>query len=147
MHELLKCWPICEAAPSSQRCRMCQKPHHTLLHQETIRSLQSTRFSAPPYESGTNISNQTSTTQSHVAQIYPKSHHALVMACCIQIIAANGLTMQARGLFFPASSISFILEHMTQSLSLHHSHHFSQIVGIRGISHQSISQFIVYFCV
>ena len=62
--------------------------------------------------------------------------------CCL-----NGLTVQASGLLDPASSTSFISEHMAQCLSLHRSRQFAQIVGVGGISHQSISQLVVNFCV
>ena len=133
--------------PSSQRCRKCQKPHHTLLHLESTPSLYSTSSSARPSVSGTNNSNQATTILSHVAQFGPKSHHALLMTCRVQLIAPNGLTTQARGLLDSASSTSFISEHMAQCLSLHRSRQLAQIVGIGGISHQSVSQSIVNFCV
>ena len=129
--------------PSLPWCCKCQRPHHTLLHLESLSSLQSTRPSASPSTSETSSSNQTSTVPSHVAELF----YALLMTCRLQIVTPNGLTTQAKGLLDSASSTSFMSEHMAQCLSLHHSCQFAKIVGVDGISPQSVSQSAVNFCI
>ena len=132
---------------STQRCRRCQKPHHTLLHLEVK---PSGREPNPPLQLSplaADGAHSLSTVVSHVAQTGSKSRQVLLMTCRVSVRSPDGHTTQARALLDSASSTSFISERLAQHLHLSRSHRSAQIAGIAGISHQSLSQSVVHFSV
>ena len=112
---------------SLNRCRKCQKPHHTLLHSEAKESTpqsaeQSLTSAVRPVISNTQAGSTPNT---------------LLMTCQILINAPDGTCVRARGLLDSASSTSFVSERLTQSLRLPRSSQSIRISGIAGLSHHS----------
>ena len=116
---------------SLQRCRKCQKTHHTLLHQDD----KPPEDKPPP----------TSTVHSHTAQNSTKSQQALLMTSRVLVVSPGGPTTQARALLDSASSTSFISERLAQRLHLPRSHETLQFAGIGGLTHQSQRRSIASF--
>ena len=88
---------------SLHRCRVCQKPHHTLLHfdektkgTDTLASVAKLNSPAP----GALIAS------SHAATGIKSN--MLLMTCCVQVEAPDGSTMEARAILDSGSSASFI---------------------------------------
>ncbi len=139
--------------PSTQRCRQCQRPHHTLLHVEQKRgdresssgSKQNPPLSpdAPAFSPGDNPQTHVS----NMAQSVSRATQVLLMTCRVLVLAPNGVTMQCRALLDSASSASFVSERVAQRLRLSRSKHFAQIAGIGGIAHQSSSLSCVRFSI
>ena len=119
---------------SLHRCRVCQRPHHSLLHSET----------KPSPSSGS--TTPTSTISSHTAA--GLAEKVLMMTCRVLIESPDGgLSIEARGLLDSASSASFISERLVQSLSLNRSTCNTRISGIAGLSYPSSSQSIASFLI
>ena len=116
---------------SLQRCRKCQKTHHTLLHQDD----KPPEDKPPP----------TSTVHSHTAQNSTKSQQALLMTSRVLVVSPGGPTTQVRALLDSASSTSFISERLAQRLHLPPSHETLQIAGFGGLTHQSQTRSIASF--
>ena len=124
---------------SSHRCKACQRPHHTLLHVE------------PCNDATSGLSASASTTASH-APPQVTSHtdvnlrsSALLMTCCVLVLAPDGSSMEARALLDNGSSVSFVSERLIQSLGLSHVHRNVRISGIAGSSPRSPLQSIASF--
>lgn len=110
---------------SNNRCRKCQRPHHTLIHSDTKgspQSEQSVPVAVQPISSNT-AAGFTS--------------NALLMTCRLLVHAPDGSSVTARGLLDSASSTSFVSERLAQSLCLPRSSKTVSISGIAGLSHQS----------
>jgi len=127
---------------SLNRCRKCQKPHHTLLHLE-VRPERSeptatVKQTVPP-------SAVADPVLSHIAQTGSRSRQPLLMTCRVLIMSPDGLTTQARALLDSASSTSFVSERLAQYLHLPHLRRQAQITGIGGLAHQSLGQSLVHF--
>ncbi len=112
---------------SFNRCRRCQRPHHTLIHTEV-------KESVPPEQ------------QSHVSTIGPViatnaqagcTSSTLLMTCQVVINGPDGSCMRARALLDCASSTSFVSERLAQALRLPRSSQSMKISGVAGLSHQS----------
>ena len=131
----LKPGHVVKQCPSSQRCRRCQKPHHTHLHIEVK-------------PNDTNSSDGEPTDQSkvlsHVSNAKAKSHQVMLMTCRVLAISPYGITTQARALLDSASSTSFASERLVQRLRLPRSRQLAQIAGIGG---NSMNQTVVHFAV
>ncbi len=124
---------------STNRCRKCQKLHHTLLHVD-----------APPEHHGSTDATPATLPSSnaipehtHVAHANSKSRHFLLMTCRVLVLSPEGVTTQARALLDSASSTSFISEHLAQNLRLTRRRRQAQITGIGGLAHQSLGQSVV----
>ena len=127
---------------SVQKCRRCQKPHHTLLHVE----VKSTRSASSPSNSLSDTSTFTrhdeyvNSVHSHAVQSQSKMSQTLLTTCRVLVTTTHGVTTQARALLDSASSTSFISEHLAQSLNLPRSRCAVQVTGIGGMSDQSRTQ-------
>ena len=109
---------------SLHRCRVCQKPHHTLLHIER---------GEPPSASPASDSSNTSTPVSTLTAMRIRSN-TLLMTCSVQVSAPDGSTMTARALLDSASSASFISDRLARALNLPRSHQITHISGVAGIT-------------
>ena len=124
--------------PSTQRCKKCQRPHHSLLHSESKPSDSNSKESVP-------TDNNTPTLLSHVAHADATSKQILLMTCRVLVITPGGQTTQARALLDSASSTSFVSERLAQLLRLPRRNHLARIAGIGGMSHRTFSQSVVNF--
>ena len=122
--------------PSNQKCRKCQKPHHTLLHLEDRSSEQESKSK-----------EQANMFVSHVAQTGSCRQQALLMTCLVQVTTADCRTTQARALLDSASSTSFMSEHLAQLLRLPRTRKTAHIAGIGGLSNNSLHQSVVHFSI
>jgi len=130
-------WKQCT---SIHKCKVCQKPHHTLLHLDrqnisstptTVTapglSMQSatTQNGAPGNTSHENVSHGSNTTSSNdsphgifAATAVGVKYNSLLMTCQVRVKSPNGSHAVARVLLDSASSASFVSEHLAQSLHL-----------------------------
>ena len=113
--------------PSQQRCRKCQKPHHTWLHIDA---------DAKPQQPKAAIS--------HASQTGSSSHQVLLMTCQVQVVNQRGYITRARALLDSASSMSFITERLAQHLRLPRTRQAISISGIGGHT-QPASRGVVQF--
>ena len=111
---------------SLNRCRKCQKLHHTLIHDDVKRNSQP---EPPPA-----ASNPTSVTSNTAAGL---TSNTLLMTCQLLINAPDGSVVRARGLLDSASSTSFVSERLAQALRLSRSSQNISISGVAGLSHNS----------
>ena len=122
---------------SVYRCKVCQRPHHSLLHVES-RSEHSTvnchSNESPP------IVNPV---MSHA--VTELKTNALLMTCKLLIEAPNGSLVEARGILDSASSASFVSERIVQSLGINRSSCNATISGIAGLTHKSSTQSVATF--
>ncbi len=118
---------IVKQCSSLNRCRKCQKPHHTLIHTEV-------KEEDPPGQ------------PSHVSTIGPvittnaqasPNWGTLLMTCQVVVSSPDGSRMKARALLDSASSTSFVSEGLGQALRLPRSSQSMKISGVAGLSHQS----------
>ena len=122
---------------SVYRCKVCQRPHHSLLHVES-RSENSTvnchSNESPP------IVNPV---MAHA--VTELKTNALLMTCKLLIEAPNGSLVEARGILDSASSASFVSERIVQSLGINRSSCNATISGIAGLIHKSSTQSVATF--
>ena len=125
--------------PSLNRCKKCQKPHHTLIHDDSKETL--------PSQSDKTLTSSTSSTEpmalSHTAA--GVTSNTLLMTCQVLVKAPDNSSVKARALLDSASSTSFVSERLAQSLCLPRFHHNIRISGIAGLSHQSPLQSVATF--
>ena len=121
---------------SSHKCKICQRPHHTLLHIETQNS--------PTPRTNAQQGSQTTTPMSSNAAMKLQSN-TLLMTCRVLITAPDGSSVEARALLDNASSASFISERLVQSLSLPRVSQQIRVSGIGGLSHKAPIQSITNF--
>lgn len=120
---------------SLYRCRVCQKPHHSLLHAEA----KPERDPVPPIKPPeTPVPSLTAT---------KLNANALLMTCQVVVSSPDGVSVRARALLDSASSASFVSERLVNFLHLSRSRHVTRISGIAGLSHDSPSRFISDFVV
>ena len=119
---------------STHKCKICHKPHHTLLHIEPQTNYTSEGSMAP--KDTTHVSSNTA---------MKLKSNALLMTCRVSVITPDGSSVEARALLDNASSASFVSERLVQSLSLPRFNQHVRVSGIGGISQrapiQSISSF------
>ena len=96
---------------SLHRCKVCQRPHHTLLHVDT----RDNQSNAPP-SSDTTVKPVTSNAAAGLTS------NTLLMTCRILIDAPDGSSVEARAILDSASSASFVSERLSQALCLPRSH-------------------------
>ena len=125
--------------PSLNRCRKCQKPHHTLIHDDSKETL--------PSQSDKTLTSSTSSTEptvlSHTAA--GVTSNTLLMTCQVLVKAPDNSSVKARALLDSASSTSFVSKRLAQNLCLPRFHHNIRISGIAGLSHQSPLQSVATF--
>ena len=121
---------------STHKCKICHKPHHTLLHIE-------------PQTNSTSERSTTSKDTSHVSSntAMKLKSNVLLMTCRVSVITPDGSSVNAQALLDNASSASFVSERLVQSLSLPRFNQPVRVTGIGSISQrapiQSISSFEV----
>ena len=115
---------------SVNKCRKCQKPHHTLIHTDKKESPDQT---APP------TSIVSSNTAAGIAS------NTLLMTCQVVVKSPDGSSTRVRALLDSASSTSFVSERLAQSLGLPRSRHNVHISGVAGLSHHSPLQSVATF--
>ena len=142
---------------SVQRCKRCQKSHHTLLHVDAspVSSAPASVVSAreQPTDSAAQTSSQPMSADAP-AFVPVGSHFAsqlksdtLMMTCRVLVSAPDGTCVQARALLDNASSASFVSERLSQTLRLPHSKQRASISGVAGISQGSTNQSVTSFAV
>ena len=122
---------------SNHKCKQCQRPHHTLLHEDSPKNTPS----APPDDSPSNP------VTSHTAVNAGLKLGLLLMTFQILVVSPNGSSSEALALLDSALSASFISDHLAQTLNLPHSSQNTYITGIAGLSHKSPTQSITNFVV
>ena len=128
---------------SLHHCRICQKPHHTLLHVEdkekppnSLQSDSNSKFT----------SNHTAKSiSSHAAA--GTTSNSLLMTCRILVVAPDNSPVEVRALLDSASSASFVSERLTQALCLPRTSQTARISGVAGLSHDSPLQSIANFTI
>ena len=143
---------------SVHKCKLCHKPHHTLLHVDGSPGASSTptsqplnptapTFSPPPSVNSTpaTVMPETSTVVTNTA-IELKSN-SLLMTCRILIHAPDGTSVEARALLDNASSASFVSQRLAQSLHLPRASQRAKISGIAGLTHSSTNQSLTSFSI
>ena len=116
---------------SLHRCKVCQKPHHTLLHVDTKEvNAPSSDLTIKPVSSNAAVGLAPS---------------ALLMTCRVLVDAPDGSSVEARAILDSASSASFVSERLSQTLCLPRSHQNTKISGVAGLSHNSLLQTIANF--
>ena len=124
---------------SVHRCKVCQRPHHSLLHIESTNEnsrFVSERIVTPPIVDSV-ISNTALELNTNV----------LLMTCKLLVEVPNGSTIIARGILDSASSASFVSERIVQLLALSRSSCNATISGITGLMHKSRTQCVTSFII
>ena len=121
---------------SLHRCRVCQRPHHTLLHVERRETATPPSTDSVP----NSTSSPTPVSSSHTAMKI--CANMLLMTCSVQVSSTDGSTVTARALLDSASSASFVSERLSQALNLPRSHQSTHISGVAGITRSSPLQSI-----
>ena len=116
---------------STHKCKVCQRPHHTLLHSNTSRAQDQ-----PPTQGDTPVGTRT------VSRV---KSDVLLMTSRVLVTAPDGSTVGARTLLDNASSAFFISERLAHSLSLPRASQTVHVSGIGGISHKPPLQSVVQF--
>ena len=89
------------------KCRRCQRPHHTLIHNEAV---------AGQSDASPQASTIITTAYTNAATGF--TSNTLLMMCQLLVHSPDGATLKARALLDSASSTSFISERLTQALYL-----------------------------
>ena len=123
---------------SIHKCKICQRPHHTLLHIEA-------QTSNSPRSSDQRRSQTPTPVSSNTAMKLPSN--ALLMTCRVLVTAPDGSSVEARALLDNASSalLCCISERLVQSLSLPRASRQIRVSGIGGLSHKAPIQSITNF--
>ena len=122
---------------SNHKCKRCQRPHHTLLHEDWHKDTPSAHPDDSPLSPVT----------SHTAVNAGLKSSSLLMTCRILVVSPNGSSSEARAILDSASSASFIWDHLAGILNLPCSSQNTHITGIAGLSHKSPTQSITNFVV
>ena len=119
---------------SLNHCRVCQKPHHMLLHiDQNVNNTPPFPIPVIPKPLPTPISSSN-------AVPLGISSTTLLMTCQVRVRGSHGSTIECRALLDSASSASFVSERLAQRIHLPRSRCKAKIMGIAGIQHQSTSQ-------
>ena len=110
------------------RCRKCQKPHHTLIHIDTK------DIPLQPDKCSLELAKETKVTSNTATGVVSNT---LLMTCQVMVKAPDGSSVKARALLDSALSTSFVSERLAQGLCLPRSRHNIRISGVAGLSHQS----------
>ena len=121
---------------SIHRCKVCQKPHHTMLH------LESPSRADPKSRDGSATQEETSVGSHTTTRL---KSDVLLMTCHVLITSPDGSAVEARALIDNASSSSFISERLVHSLSLPRMQQSICVSGIGGLSHKPPLQSVTSF--
>ena len=113
---------------SAHKCKVCQKPHHTLLHSNTPR-----------------VQDQPAPQNVTLVGTHAVSRVKLLMTTRVLVTAPDGSTIEARALLDNASSASFISERLAHCLSLPRASQSLRISGVGGMSHKPPLQAVAQF--
>ena len=135
----LKIGHFVKQCKSLNRCRKCQRAHHTLLH------VDGTNVSAPMFNPPLNPT--TDSIPSHVVMRHESD--SLLMTCRILVTHpdSNGPPIEARAILDSASSASFISERLARCLCLPRSRQSTAITGVAGLSQRSHTSSVTCFSV
>ena len=131
---------------SLHKCRLCQKPHHTLLHIEERNTVSSSPPAGTTHDTTASTSSSGLTVSSVPSSVsVPVSAFAtmgirsdlLLMTCRVIVESAEGLKMEARAILDSGSSASFVSERLSQCLHLPHSSQYTRITGVAGLIRNS----------
>ena len=115
---------------SLHHCKVCQKPHHTLLHIDN----PSNQSAFSPESTAAPISiPQTSHVSATAA-----ANNSLLMTCRVLVKAPDASTVIARALLDSASSASFVSERLVKSLCLPRLRQTTTICGVAGLTRNSL---------
>lgn len=106
---------------STNRCRRCQKSHHTLLHVE--QAAEAPASQTPVVTLPANAS--TGTTPSSILMTYR-----------VLSRGPDGSSVESRALLDYASSISLVSERLAQALRLPRARRDAKICGVAGLTHE-----------
>ena len=125
--------------PSSQKCKKCNKSHHTCLHisNKDPKPTTSTTPSNDETPSETSI-------VTHVSRLAIR-RQVLLTTCQILVRGPDGSTSRARALLDSASAASFISERLVQRLHLPRQRYNAKISGIGDSPSRSTPRGIVHF--
>ena len=137
---------------SLHKCKVCQKPHHTLLHVDqrsipaapaavttparSANAQDGTRVD-PPNVSPNTSNNNNSLNGILSATAVGMKHNSLLMTCLVRVKSPDGASAVARALLDSASSATFISERLAQGLRLPRTKRDVVISGIAGLTHKS----------
>ena len=107
--------------PCGQKCRKCQKAHHTSLHIDK---------EAPKQTKEVCSLKQTPGTSMHHLQL--GGHHPVVFPCQVQIVSVDDSTMKPRALMDSASSTSFLTKSLAQCPHLRPRRHSMKVSAVGG---------------
>ena len=144
---------------SIHKCKVCQKPYHTLLHLDqpnisstpttvtTLAQSATTQDGAPVNTASQNVSRNSSS--SNVPGILSATaigvkYNSLLMTCRVHVKSPKGTHVVARALLDSASLASFVSKRLAQTLGLPRTKR-DVISGIAGITHQSQSHSFTNF--
>ena len=127
----------------SPLCKKCQKQHHSLLHVDEQRMVESSRTnSITPVASHTSaadvftVNSGTESVNTVVSvTAVPLKSSTLLMTC--QVLVTDGTSVEARALLDNASSASFVSKHLDQNLRLLQSSRDIKLLVFNTISNPS----------
>ncbi|HGJ5890207.1 MAG TPA: DUF1759 domain-containing protein [Arsenophonus apicola] len=111
--------------PSTFRCLLCSKEHHTLLHEAFVPSENEESGSTPP--------QGISTTSASVNAISAK-RLVLLATARVRLVAHNGHSISVRALLDQGADVSFVSEWVTQALRLKRRPTYVALSGFQGRS-------------
>ena len=120
----LRCGHFMKQCKSLNWCKVCQKPHHTVLHLEAKDNLSTAN---PSSDTAVKLISSNA-----AARLMSKS---LLVTCRILVDAPDGSSVEPRAILNSASSTSFVSDHLSQTLCLPCSHHNTKISGVTGPTH------------
>ena len=112
--------------PSQDRCRSCQRPYHTLIHNDSP-----TTTAIPQMPSLTSSNEPIVSSNISAGSNIPNT---LLMTCQVRIKAPDGTYVKARALLDSGSTMSFVSERIVQSCGLNRCSQCLTVSGIGGMS-------------
>ena len=131
--------------PSSNRCKKCQRSHHTLIHEDTKVSQATATVSTPQIRSPTSSTQVESNAHASCVSTGTAVPNTLLMTCQVKVNAPEGTSIKARALLDSGSTTSFVSERIVQALDLIRRSKCLTISGIGGLSHKSPLQSVSTF--
>ena len=131
--------------PSSNRCKKCQRSHHTLIHEDTKVSQATATVSTPQIRSPTSSTQVESNAHASCVSTGTAVPNTLLMTCQVKVNAPEGTSIKARALLDSGSTTSFVSERIVQALGLIRRSKCLTISGIGGLSHKSPLQSVSTF--
>ena len=137
----LKPGHFAKRCPNLNRCRKCDKSHHTLIHDDSWQSpgVTALNISTAPLPTPSVAYPQACDLQQVSSNTSTGSNvpNTLLMTCQVQVIAPDGKSNKARALLDSGSTMSFVSERIVQSLGLRRRSQRLTVSGIGGMSSKS----------